>query len=302
MEFDNLIKNIYDKDDSKFEKWYEHRKIIRDVIDKRVAEVNLDNNKSIAIWGAGKCYDIDLTYLSNKFNRVMLLDINEDCMKDALKLHNVTGKKNIEIKKVDFMGNTDKIYREFFELVENRHSVKELRIYLENLKESITRNNNINSDLDKFNITLCLGVHSQILVAINIILMYAQNFYDKKDIEDLINIFKICKKEAEKNFNQSIINHSTDLLFIGFDLMELSLKNGTEKFYGEIEAALLKNDIEGVIRIAMQCPVSGAAQAAEDMWNRIINKKLKFDGIDCWLWDYDITKSYVFILETLIKK
>lgn len=302
MEFNDLIKSIYDKDDSKFENWYEHRKIIRDMIDKSVKELRLGKDKTIAIWGAGKCYDIDLNYLSDNFEKVILLDINEDCMKDALNMQQVTNKSNIIIKKVDFMNNTDKIYKDFFELVENRHSIKELKAYLENLKNRIIKSDDMNQDLGKYNISVCLGVHSQILVAINIILIYAQNFYDKSDIEDLIKIFRICKKEAEKDFNQSIINHSINLLFIGFDLMELSSKKGTEKFYEEIEGALLKSDIEGVIRIAMKCPVSGAAQAAEDIWDRIINKKLELDAIDCWLWDYDREKSYVFILETLIKE
>lgn len=301
MKCNDLIKSIYDKDDSKFENWYEHRKIIRNMIDKRVEELNLGSNKSIAIWGAGKCYDIDLNYLSNKFNRVILLDINEEYMKDALKLQNVNNNRNIEIKKVDFMNNTNKIYEEFFELVKNRHSINELSTYLEGLKKNIIKNNETCYDLDKYNISVCLGVHSQLLVAINIILLTAEKFYNKNDIETLINIFRVCKKEIEKNFNQSLINHSTDLLFIGFDLMELSLKNGTEKFYNPIHQALLRNDTESVIKIAMECPVSGAVQAAEDIWNRIMSKKLCLDAIDCWLWDYDMKKSYVFILETLIK-
>ena len=302
MEYSDLIKSIYDKDDLKFENWYEHRKIISNVIDKRVQELNLDSNKSIAIWGAGKCYDIDLNYLSTKFDRVVLLDINEDSMRDALRLQNVNNNDNIEIKKVDFTNNTNKIYKEFFELVKNRHSINELNAYLENLKKSIIKDNEISYDLDKYDISICLGVHSQLLVAINIILLAAKKFYDKNDIDDLVKVFKICKKEVEKNFNQSLINHTTDLLFIGFDLMEVSFKNGTEKFYDPIRNALLRNDTESVIRIAMECPVSGAVQAAEDIWNRIMSKKLGLDAIDCWLWDYDMEKSYVFILETLIKK
>lgn len=301
MNFNDLKKVIYDKDDHKFQMWSKHREIIRDVVERRIQELNLDTNKSIAIWGAGKCYDIDLEYLSNKFDKVVLLDINEDSMKDALILHNVIYRENIEIKKVDFMDNTDKIYKEFSSLIENRCDVRELKRYLEDLENSIINNNEINKDLDKYNISLCLGVHSQILVAINIMLAQAKKIYYESDIEGLINIFKICKRQAEKNFNDSIISHSTDLLFIGFDLMELSLKNGTEKFYDLIQEALLKNDIENVIKTAMQYPVSGAVQAAEDIWDRIMNKKLEFDAFDAWIWDYDMEKSYVFILETIIK-
>lgn len=301
MNFNDLTKSIYDKDDLKFEMWSEHRKIIKNVIEKRLGELKISGNKSVGIWGAGKCYDIDLNYLSNKFNKVVLMDINEDSMLDAIKLHNVTDKRNIEIKKVDFMINTNKIYMEFSDLINNKHDIDELKAYLEDLEKSIENHHEINMILDKYDISVCLGVHSQILVAVNLMLFQAKKIYDESDVAELIDIFRRCKKEAERRLNSAIINHSKDLLFVGFDLMELSLKNDTERFYSLIQDNLIKNDIESVIKIAMQYPVSGAVQAAEDVWERIINEELRFDGFDAWIWDYDMEKSYVFVLETILK-
>ncbi|MBO5336503.1 MAG: hypothetical protein J6A94_05150 [Lachnospiraceae bacterium] len=63
-----------------FEDWEKYRDEITDFIIS-----NSNPGKTAAIFGAGKCNDLDLCKLSGHFEKIFLIDIDEKSMKDALK-------------------------------------------------------------------------------------------------------------------------------------------------------------------------------------------------------------------------
>lgn len=297
------INEIYDNDNSKYLLWREHRKLLADLINIKTEEIysNKKIGKSIAIWGAGNCYDIDLNYLSNNFDKVILLDINEANILNGIHMQNVTSKNNIIIKSVDFIKNTEKIYTAFLELINKNASVKELEDFIGKLTSEVANYSNTIDELDKYDINICLGVHSQLLNGIPYILSSLKNMYDKKDTDKILDLFHKCQGEAAKKLDEIIINHSEDVIIMGLDLMELSQRMGTDKFYGEIQNHLSNGRLINVIQIAMKHSVSGAADAAEDIRDKTFNEVLKVLAINCWVWQYDYTKSYTFLTYTLRK-
>lgn len=300
MNLDELLERVYDTNDSNFEMWSGHRQTLSSIIDRRVKQkLDSTNDKSIAIWGAGKCYDIDLTYLCNNFKKVTLLDINKDIVTDALNMQNVSNKKNIEIIEVDFLNNTYEIYNNFFNLLKRNPTINEIEIFLENMKADIINYDEVCEKLDKYDVSVCLGVHSQLLGAISAMLLALQGFYSENDISKLLRIFYRCQGQAARKLNKLIMNHSCSLLLMGFDLMELSYKNGTMNLYSHIQNELYNNKVFDVISFAMQHPISGAADAMEHIKENVIDKKLDVGPLNCWIWEYDNSKKYVFVLETL---
>lgn len=65
-------------------------------------------NKRLAIYGAGRCADIDLDALQKHNIKITLLDSDISAMKDAVEFYNV---KNVDIVYKDFLGIDDESYR-----------------------------------------------------------------------------------------------------------------------------------------------------------------------------------------------
>lgn len=91
--------------DDAFKSWERYRKNVTNCIINNSVEFD-----SIAIFGAGRCNDIDLKIIEEKYDQVFLLDINDQSMTEGLKQHGLENSKKIKLEKIDFLGIQDKDY------------------------------------------------------------------------------------------------------------------------------------------------------------------------------------------------
>ncbi len=79
--FNNDVNNTGDLD-AKYTAWSAHRSSVTGFI--RNALSQSPSAKSIIVFGAGECNDIDLQYLSTAFERIVLTDVDEQSIFDGL--------------------------------------------------------------------------------------------------------------------------------------------------------------------------------------------------------------------------
>ena len=106
------LMNIYDQlrtlqvINNAYNEWEHYRHELTEIIIKYAK-----GSESIAIFGSGRCNDIDLNRLSRYFNEVILFDKDLEAMKEGLYQQKVEMMPNIKIKVTDFVGIDDADYR-----------------------------------------------------------------------------------------------------------------------------------------------------------------------------------------------
>lgn len=106
--------NVYDKllklqvIENAWEEWAAYRlSITQYLID------NIEEQRELAIFGAGRCNDMDLKRLLMHFDHLVLVDLDKDSMQEALKKQGLENEPRITLITADFVGITPNDYRSF---------------------------------------------------------------------------------------------------------------------------------------------------------------------------------------------
>ena len=102
-EFNNDVNHSGDLDD-KYLEWSEYRNGIKDFISRTAGQD--PETKSITVFGAGECNDLDLNFLARTFNRVLLTDVDKKSIFEGIKRQglNEGEKSKIEVEEVEYTG------------------------------------------------------------------------------------------------------------------------------------------------------------------------------------------------------
>ncbi|AFQ43543.1 hypothetical protein [Desulfosporosinus meridiei] len=218
---------------------------------------NTTDFESIAIFGAGKCNDIDLNILESKFNKVILIDIDMSSMKEGIYQYSLENSKKIELIACDFLGIEDSDYREyeylvrkyFFTSTNNLNSRRKILSLLDNLTDKIDKYPLVFGK-DAYKNSVLIGVHSQLNVYLQQIWSICLQITGKTDNLALDKMKKMNEIIAKK-LNAAVIESTEDKVFIGYEM-------GIEGQYGGIEGAIqAENDLElrlesGLINISSE--------------------------------------------------
>ncbi|AFQ44150.1 hypothetical protein [Desulfosporosinus meridiei] len=213
----------------------------------KVTEYIINNTtdfESIAIFGAGKCNDIDLNILESKFKKIILIDIDMSSMKESIHQYSLANSNKIELIDCDFLGIEDSEYRDyeylvrkyFFTNTNNLSTRHKLLSFLDNLTVKIEKYP-LEFGKDAYKNSILIGVHSQINVYLRQIWSMCLQITGK---EDNLVIDKIKKMNdiVAKKLNAAVIESTEDKLFFGYEM-------GIEGQHGRIEGAIqAENDIE----------------------------------------------------------
>lgn len=203
---------------------------------------NTTDFESIAIFGAGKCNDIDLKILESKFKKVVLID--KDMASMGLNQYSLENSNKIELIACDFLGIEDSEYRDYEYLVRNYFFTKTNKLnnrhkilsFLDNLTVKINKYSLV-FEKDAYKNSILIGVHSQINVYLQQIWSI---FLQATGKGDNLAIDKIKKMNdiVAKKLNAAVIESTEDKLFFGYEM-------GIEGQSGLIEGAIqAENDLE----------------------------------------------------------
>ena len=166
--------NIYDQlrtlqvINNAYHEWEHYRHELTEIIIKYAK-----GSESIAIFGAGRCNDIDLNRLSRYFNEVILFDKDIEAIKEGLYQQKVERMPNIKIKVTDFVGINDTDYRVYADTLISEIRKKGMEtnvcklaeVALNQLEVLYTKAMNIPVDFgtQAYDTAVVVGVHSQLI-------------------------------------------------------------------------------------------------------------------------------------------
>ncbi len=152
-----------------FIEWQTYRESLTSYIMKQ-----LPNESEVALWGAGRCNDLDLEVLAKKCESIWLIDKNEEAMRNALKQYGLEENKKIKIKVYDFTGIKEQVYKDYADILVSEVRKKGLQTNIEELANraisildevaDCLKHNPIDISQICCDYTVMIGVHSQLIM------------------------------------------------------------------------------------------------------------------------------------------
>lgn len=199
--------------------------------------------EEIAVFGAGRCNDINLAKLAERFERVILLDKDREAMQEALEYYQLEQNAQIQLIEMDFLGVSEDDFRTYAQLVRQcftdsagKFNVEPVISYLDEAKHLIKA---YNMDLAKnqYKNIILIGVHSQLNIYFAHIWSLYSNAFKLMDhrVHDKV---KELNEIAARKLNHAVIQGATKELFIGF---EAGIMERPGKIEGAVQA---ENDLK----------------------------------------------------------
>lgn len=276
-----------------FKYWEGHRQIVT----KKVLEEIDDISDSIAIYGAGECNDIDLNDICKRFNKVTLIDIDKNILNRGLNKVELKNKNKINVLEIDLLDIDDSIYEEFELLLKSKASLKKIKKFIIKVANEIEKKQ-INIPIEIHDVSVCLGVHSQLTYTFMGTLAEYFGNYDIKDIKKIDGNLEYLNNKTAERLNNLIFKYTSEYAFIGLDIMEISKSLKTDIYIPQLLEHINKSNFKGLSEIVYRCPVRGSYECLNDILKRINQEKINQQCINYYIWPFDELKSYVFYLMT----
>jgi hypothetical protein len=283
--------------DYDFIAWQSYRKTLTDLILRR--KTTLDT--SIVIFGAGKCNDIDLKILVNNFTLVTLVDLSLDSMINSLDKYGLSqSDPRIKIVRSDFLGIDLETYNEYQMLLAKDGNQDNILEFIKNLQTKFEFSLP-NIGIQKHDLGVCVGVHSQLLALINCLFdEYRVNNHHELN-ETIATEITNLNNLVSKHFNTNLLQCINNTLITGFDIMEISDRLDTKKYYNTLIDLISKNDLQSLLQLSKNYSVSGAIHGFMNIFERITSNEISSDYTNMMIWDFSVNKSYLMILTTINK-
>ena len=242
--------NIYDQlrslqvINNAYNEWESYRRQLTEIIMKYAKE-----SERIAIFGAGRCNDIDLRRLSECFNEIILFDKDLQAMKEGLYQQKVETIPNIKIKVTDFVGIHDADYRVYADTLISEIRKKGMRtnvcelaeVALDQLEILYTKamNTPIYFGTQAYDTAVVVGVHSQLISMLEWIWSIMLQTINKDEKSVRTKMIEMNEVFVTR-FNDAVIKGARSKIIMGCE----------------------------VARVGKEGSVQGAIQALEDLRRR----------------------------------
>lgn len=229
--------------ESAFEEWSAYRRQVTDFL--------LSNSKqenTLAIFGAGRCNDIDLKRLSEQFSEITLVDINKASMQAAIREYGLAGCAGIKTAVRDFVGIADQDYINYIASIlgscetgcvypDSDKTDFPALFQLDRMYEK-ARGHSLNLGNKQYDCSLTLNVHSQLNDMAEWIRAEIADRGRLSPAEHLLLTRRIAVETERliKKFNDAVFAATKELVFIGY---ETGLEGHISK---EIEGAIQTRD------------------------------------------------------------
>lgn len=256
--------------------WADYRKTWSDWI---VRSCRWDS--SILIVGAGACNDYDLERFSKFFEQILLFDLDEGSMQEALKRVPAAHRGKVKLFTGDFLGITPQEYQQFCTEIQSEINRRgKLTDVTELAQTALPLVEKLYADAEKRREALVLpqadyvavsGVHSQV----NHMLPWIWQAYMQALGQREETIFQRVSKENGK---------------IMHDMNDKLLAAAKKRLFVSAEKA--RAGVPGV--------VEGAWQALEDLKRRADHAQLQLVSSKNMAWPYDLRQNMIYEMEGLV--
>lgn len=292
-------------EDDFWRNWQIHRDHITSLIDEHI--VSKFNHETVAIWGAGKCNDIDLDYLSKVFKEVHLFDQNTNSIKSGLESHQLTDEQISRIhihSGFDFVGTDDNFYKQIEEMLLAKSPIKQIIKVIRsqaNQLNSYTPFQNVNREFD---VSISLAVHSQLFLKTMLLLEKHKDYFGKEYTRKLYEECKYLYFVGSKTYNEFLYMtvKPGGVLYTGLDLLEFSPSLDTLDLIPEVNNHITSGKMISTLpKYFNKCGVMGSYEAFRELIEHPSFKNTDFPQ-NFWIWRYFSFQSYFFIMIGLVKK
>lgn len=283
-------------------------KIHRDIISSNIKNHIVDpfEFETIAIWGAGKCNDLDLKFFCTEFKEVHLFDFKDENVKNGVEFQELTDE---ELERIvihpgfDFVG----IDTDFYERIENmliqKESSKAIIKYIRATANKLDASVVIKHVESKFDVSISIGVHSQIFVKVMLLLDKYMNHYGVDNSSKVYEEVRYLYGVGVKVYNEFLYNTVKEggVLYAGFDMLEFSSHLNTLNLLPKFNELMETGDVLKHYRsFANHCAVMGSIEGSADFSKYMKEEKSKLP-LNYWLWKYFDFQSYFFITMGFVK-
>ena len=261
--------NIYDQlrnlqiINNAYNEWESYRRDLTKIIIKYA-----EGSKSIAIFGAGRCNDIELARLSEYFNEVILFDKDQEAMIEGLKQQKVETISNIKIKVMDFVGITDADYRAYGDTLiseirkkgvgTNCHDLAEVALKQLDTLYTKAKSTPIEFGTESYDYGVAIGVHSQLISMLEWIWSLMLQTIQQDEVSVRNKIIEMNEVLVTR-FNHAIIKGARNKIIMGCE----------------------------EVRIGKEGTVQGAIQALNDLKRRQVNGEINIDEAVAIKWPFN---------------
>lgn len=289
--------------------WEPHRNMLMKLINDNVLGIH-KNNEGIVIFGAGECDDIDLRFLTSRFNEVCLIDRDIQAMKNGILNQHLTDLEDNKITLVggfDFAGVSKQFYVKLEEMLSRNQPLKAIIRFIRDEADILEMPNNLNDLKNKFSAVMSAAVHSQLCSENYAVFSKYYGRYNKEGLKEIEEGLKHLYSRAVKVYNNLLLHVAkTDAsLLLALDMIEISEKAGTLEYLPTIINGIATVDNTAITNLVVQHGVLGSVEGRNDINSRI--KFKNFEGYcdkekviqDYWVWNFDSQLAYMIHAYTI---
>lgn len=289
--------------------WESHRASLMKLVKDEVIGLH-NNDDNIAIFGAGECDDIDLKFLTNRFNEVYLIDMDIQAMENGKINQQLTDLENSKITLsggFDFSGVSKQFYVELEELLRKNKPLETIISFVRNEANMLKMPNDLDDLKSKFSAVLSAAVHSQICSENYTVFGKYYERYNKQEMKEIEDELKHLYTQAVKIYNNLLLHvaKADASILLGFDMIEISENAGTLEYLPVIMKGIADSDVTAIADLIEQHGVLGSVEGQNDINARIdfmnlkeyLNEKKIIRNY--WIWNFDSQRAYMMYACTI---
>lgn len=278
--------NVYDQLtqlqilENAYTEWQDYRQYLTERI---ISEVPL--GAELAIWGAGRCNDLDLNRLTKHCDTIWLLDKDEKAMAQALRQYGLNDSKYIKMKKCDFTGIGDEVYRAYADDLVTEIRKKGLGTNLDTLVNiALEFLKDVERDFDErelnlghkcYDYTVVIGVHSQLISMFDWIWQVMLQTLGQEEKRVRSQIIQLNEKVVRK-VNRALWQATRYEAIIGCEMGKVNQTGtiqGAIQALEDIEKAILEGQLDRKNRFYLEWPFNRAQGTIYKMQLQILRIK-----------------------------
>ena len=290
--FNNDVNNSTDQNE-RYQKWSGYRRKITEFVAAEVSK-NMTNGRAI-VFGAGALNDVDLSFLCDAFEEVVLTDIDEKSMHAGIERQNLTKEERSKITtvKMDCSGvQTAGLFDKLEEMAAKSSSPAVLTEFMTTAISLLRPDYKKAERLGEFDFVLSCPVYTQLVytqIEFFLKILYDCGLYEYEDLNRILAGAHKAMRPVICNYNDLLISRMKDdsVIAVFTDIAEISTDNGKLNIINKLLQAD-NVDYHEVERYVSENGLEFAILGRDDLKSKVQIYKQMYT-----MWPFDETKEYL---------
>ena len=288
--FNNDVNNTGNLDD-KYGTWSAYRNNVTQFV--KSAASGSPDAKSIIVLGAGECNDIDLNFLADTFERIVLTDVDEQSIHDGIACQRLADSSRFEVIQTEYTGlERARFFDTLSALCSDNAPVSEISEFIKYALEHVASIDMSELSKDGFDIVFSCPIYTQIVftqaeVLMEILAHYSA--YSHSDMHELLQSVSENMPALIEKYNDlllSVMNRNGELVVLS-DVIETHPGGELVQTIGEILAAQ-PMDSHALEHLMHDNGLLFGTLGREDLLNKVIATNHLWS-----LWPFDENRHYL---------